>query len=69
MEREPVDSTCLSSVGYDEILDDLEVEFRDGRVYTYHNVSGHQFSRMLSSPSPGWYFNKYIRDNYSFTEY
>lgn len=67
MDREPVDSTCIASAGYDPIEDDLEIEFaRDGRVVTYHNVSGHQFSRMLASPSPGWYFNRYIRNSYSF---
>lgn len=66
MEREPVDSICLRSAGFED--GELELEFTDGRVYTYHSVSGHQFSRMLRSPSPGYYFNKYIRDNYSFSE-
>lgn len=67
MEREPVDSTCISSAGYDPESNDLEIEFTDGTVYTYYNVSGHQFSRMLRSHSPGWYFNRYIRDSYSFS--
>ncbi len=68
MEREPIDSTCLSSAGYDPDSDELELELTDGRVYTYYNAPGHQFSRMLRSPSPGWYFNRYIRGNYPFTE-
>ncbi len=67
MELEPVDSTCVAAAGYDPDTDDLEIEFTDNSNYTYHAVSGHQFSRMLRSPSPGWYFNKYIRNNYSFT--
>jgi hypothetical protein len=67
MEREPVDSSCVASCGYDPESDDLEIEFTDGTVYTYYNVSGHQFSRMLRSPSVGWYFNRYIRGNYAYS--
>lgn len=67
MEREPVDSTCISSAGHSTADQDLQIEFTDNTVYTYHNITGHQFVRMLRSPSPGWYFNKYIRNSYSFS--
>lgn len=67
MDMENVDSTCIAEAGYDPVTDDLAITFReDGRTVTYHSVSGHQFSRMLASPSPGWYFNRYIRGHYSF---
>jgi KTSC domain len=38
MQREPVTSAALRSVGYDRETGDLELEFRSGRIYRYAAV-------------------------------
>jgi hypothetical protein len=38
MERDPVTSSSLASVGYDARYGMLEVEFNNGEVYQYGNV-------------------------------
>lgn len=38
MDRTPVSSTNLKSVGYDAVNRVLEIEFHDGGIYQYFNV-------------------------------
>lgn len=63
MELEPFDSTCISEAGWEK--GDLEIHFTDGLVYTYHSVSPLVWANLLRCSSPGWFFNKYIRNRYS----
>src|SRR5258708_32726999 len=48
MRREPVDSSTLASVGYDETQFLLELEFRRGELFQYfgppHNIHPHQMT-------------------------
>lgn len=67
MERESLDSTCIRSVGYDGVARELEVEFTDGTIYTYYGVHVFTYSNLIRALSPGWYFNKYIRDSHAFS--
>jgi hypothetical protein len=62
--REPVASSTIASVGYDEDREVLEVEFMSGAVYRYLGVSEDAFDRFLAAPSKGTYFNRHIRDAY-----
>jgi len=64
MDREPFDSTCIASAGFE--YPNLEIEFTDGSVYTYHGVSPFVWANLLRALSPGWFFNKYIRNRYTF---
>ncbi|WP_439360663.1 KTSC domain-containing protein [Bradyrhizobium sp. DASA03007] len=63
MERQPINSTNLISVGYDEDSSTLEVEFKGG-VYRYYNVPAFEYERLMAANSHGVYFNANIRDNY-----
>lgn len=65
MEREDFDSDAIASAGWANF--ELEVEFTDGSVYTYQGVSPLVWANFLRVLSKGWFFNKYIRNRYSFT--
>jgi hypothetical protein len=62
--REPVASSMIASVGYDEECEVLEVEFASGAVYRYLGVSEEVFDRFLAARSKGTYFNRHIKDAY-----
>ena len=62
MEMRPVDSSNLRSVGYDEGLGHLYVEFQTGATWRYTGVSAQQHEALLAAPSVGSYFSKNIRN-------
>lgn len=64
MERQPIKSSNLKSVGFDSSTDELEVEFHTFSVYVYFNVPESVYNALLSARSKGQYFNDKIRDNY-----
>jgi hypothetical protein len=67
MERDPVDSTSLASVGYDPSRAILEVQFRDsGDVYAYLDVPEATYRALLAAESLGRYFNREVRGRYEF---
>ncbi len=68
MERNPVSSTSLRSVGYDPENRLLEVEFTSGRVYRYRNVPPDEYKDLMNAESHGQFFNARIRDVYSYEE-
>ena len=51
MEREPVESSALASVGYDR--DVLEVEFVNGSVYQYVGVPVWVYEALMMAQSYG----------------
>ncbi|HWD39974.1 MAG TPA: KTSC domain-containing protein [Fimbriimonas sp.] len=64
MKHEPVSSSILRSVGYDERLGILEVEFYNGSLYRYAAVPPHVHEALMSAPSKGAFMNTRIRDQY-----
>ena len=66
MERLPVSSSNLASVGYDEVGQVLEVEFRHGGIYQYSGVSAEVFSELLAAASLGGFLAKNIKPRYPF---
>jgi len=62
VEREPVSSTIIASVGYDATSETLEIEFVSGDVHRYLGVSEFVVRRFL-----GAFFNRFIRDAYDST--
>jgi len=61
MDRIPVQSSNLVSVGYDPTSSTLEIEFHSGRVYQYFAVPLHIYEGLMSSASKGTYFDQYIK--------
>jgi hypothetical protein len=68
MKRQPVESSVLAKVGYDDTQRLLEVEFVGGRIYHYFNVPRIRHHDLMIAPSKGRYFNGYIRNAYRFEE-
>jgi hypothetical protein len=65
MERHPVDSSSILSVGYDEAAHELEIEFSGGRVYRYQSVPAQAYRLLLRAPSVGEYVNHVIKPRFS----
>lgn len=64
MNRTPVSSTTLTSVGYDPGTLTLELEFTSGTLYQYFDVPESVHLELLSASSLGKYFNQSIRNTY-----
>ena len=61
MDRIPVVSSNLASIGYEDGI--LEIEFKTHSVYQYRNVPPSVYEALMSAPSHGKYFSAHIRDN------
>ena len=61
MKRIPIHSSNILSVGYDESLELLEIEFHDGRIYLYSNVPLPLYSQLMTASSHGKFFAREIR--------
>lgn len=57
MERVPVDSTTMTSIGYDAEARILEIEFTGGAIYQYLDVPEEIYQELLNAESKGRYFN------------
>ena len=66
VERTSLESDLLASVGYDEDVSSLEVEFRNGSVYRYFAVPQSVFYGLMSAPSKGTFFLERIKSVYGF---
>ncbi len=64
MERQPVQSCNLKSVGYDNTLKNLEIEFHSGLIYQYQNVPSQIYANLLSAQSTGTFFTDKIKNRY-----
>ena len=51
MNRHPVTSSRISSVGWEN--NTLEVQFKNGSVYQYYNVSADEYRSFMNSSSLG----------------
>ncbi len=67
MDREPVASTNIVSVGYDEASETLEVEFSNGTIYQYYNVGSALYDHLRQSVSKGQFLQAYIKNAYPYS--
>jgi len=65
MERTPVSSSNLRSIGYEPETAILEVEFNSSAIYQYHGVPQEVFDSLMQAGSKGIYFNANIKNSYS----
>jgi hypothetical protein len=69
MKREPVESTAIKSVGYNEDKHLLEVEILEtGRIYQYKDVPVEEYLDFMDAKSLGEYYNRVIKDHYKYRE-
>lgn len=63
MTREPVQSSIIVSVGYDEKKKTLEVEFKNGKIWQYSPITAEGHYALMNADSVGSYFIKHVREN------
>lgn len=61
MNRIPVVSSNISSVGYDPQKSTLEIEFLNRSIYRYYNVPQSEYQGLMRAPSLGHYFDANIK--------
>ena len=64
MDRTPVQSSSVTSVGYDSTHFELEIEFRNGRTYRYRQVPPAVYRLLLQAPSIGQYVNRIVKPRF-----
>jgi hypothetical protein len=68
MERDPVRSSNIRSVGYDPGSRRLEVEFLSGGIYQYSGVPESVYQQFIRTASKGSYFHSHIKDRYPWSQ-
>ena len=66
MDRTPVSSSNISSIGYDSGTDTLEIEFLNGSVYQYFDVSKQIYEELMAASSHGQYLAANIKGVYRY---
>lgn len=61
MERTPVKSSQILSIGHDPEKQVLEIEFKGGGVYHYTGVDAEKHAALVASDSIGKHFHANIR--------
>lgn len=64
MERTPVKSSQIKSIGHNPATCTLEVEFSNGAVYQYHGVEADAHADMMASNSIGAHFHQHIKNKH-----
>lgn len=64
MDRTPVRSSNIRSVGYDPASMTLEVKFHSGGLYQYAGVPETIYHGFMRAASKGTYFHDYIKGRY-----
>ena len=68
MNRTPVTSSNVASVGYDPGTMTLEVEFTNGSVYQYFDVPEAVYRELRGATSVGTYLNQSIKNSYRYAQ-
>jgi hypothetical protein len=66
MDRVPVVSSTVSSVGYDVGTQTLEVEFSNGNVYQFFDIPEAVHQQLMQAASAGAFFNGNIKGSYRY---
>lgn len=66
MQRIPVESSDIVSIGYDPKARTLEIEFKEGRVYQYLEVEPDTHRLLMKADSYGQYFSASISGRYRY---
>jgi len=64
MQRHPVPSRALRTVGYDAQAEELEIEFSSGQVYRYSSVPPSVYDWLLRASNKGIFVTRQIVGRY-----
>lgn len=65
IQRHPVVSSDLASIGYDAATQTLEIEFKATGVYRYFSVPAEVYEALRTTPSPGKFFLANIKGKFA----
>ena len=65
IQRQPVTSSDIASVGYDTSTQTLEIEFHATGTYRYFSVPQEVFDSLRTTPSPGKFFLQNIKTKFA----
>jgi hypothetical protein len=65
MQRQPVNSIDIATIGYDETTETLEIEFKATGIYRYFSVPKTVTEEFQRTPSPGKFFLQHIKGKYA----
>lgn len=68
MNREPVSSSNVKSVGYDANSSTLEIEFHSSGIYQYFGVSEPVYRGLMDAGSVGSYLARNIKGAYHYSQ-
>ena len=60
----PVASSAIARLEYDDETQELIVTFQKGGSYTLRGVPEIEANRLADAPSPGSYWNMFMKGNY-----
>ncbi len=63
---QPIESSMLRAVRYDNRQHVLEIIFRNGRPYHFVNVPPEEYEKLMHAKSKGRYFLQNIRNSYPY---
>jgi len=66
IERKPVKSHTILTMGFDKLTKTLQVEFRNKAVYDYYDVPEFLYERSLTKNSINTYLNKAVYNKYKY---
>jgi hypothetical protein len=66
MRRQPVGSSNIAEIGYDENSRTLEVLFHNGSIYQYFDVPPQIHTEIMQAGSVGQYLNANIKGNFRY---
>ncbi len=67
MNREPVASSTIVAIGYDEPSQTLEVEFKAGSIYQYYNVPLGLAEGLMQASSKGQFLHYQIKNAHPYS--
>lgn len=68
MERKPVTSSNIASIGYDENTSTLEIEFLNNTIYQYFDVPHHICQGLMQADSHGQFLAQNIKGVYRYSK-
>lgn len=61
---QPVKSSNIKAVGYDEATKKLTVQFHSGSTHCYEDVEPHDHKKFMAAESIGSHFHQHIRSGF-----
>lgn len=68
MNRKPVKSSNIASIGYDDNSSTLEIEFKNGTVYQYFDLPEREYKGFIGAESHGTYLAQSIKGRYRYSK-